>query len=104
MSMYVQRRVGGEGMISYHLVQILKKACFYPLQFVMETWKLMMEKDIKLSSKCYLLTIRALCKSGYLKEVFTDSNLFLLSHVHLLVVYCFIQSYLLVFKLLFVKS
>ncbi|KAG8364467.1 hypothetical protein BUALT_Bualt18G0000400 [Buddleja alternifolia] len=38
--------------------------------FVMETWKVMAEKDIELSGKCYFLTIRALCKSGYLKEAF----------------------------------
>ncbi|KAL8531447.1 hypothetical protein ACS0TY_008156 [Phlomoides rotata] len=38
--------------------------------FAMETWKLMMEKDIKLSGICYFFTIKALCKGGYLEEAF----------------------------------
>ncbi|XP_057776974.1 pentatricopeptide repeat-containing protein At1g76280 isoform X2 [Salvia miltiorrhiza] len=38
--------------------------------FAMETWKLMMEKDVKLSGKCYFFTIKALCKGGYLDEAF----------------------------------
>ncbi|KAG6406146.1 hypothetical protein SASPL_133745 [Salvia splendens] len=36
--------------------------------FAMETWKLMVEKDVKLSEKCYLFTIKALCKGDYLDE------------------------------------
>lgn len=36
--------------------------------FVMETWKIMEEKEINVSDKCYSLAIRALCKGGYLKE------------------------------------
>ncbi|XP_047975263.1 pentatricopeptide repeat-containing protein At1g76280 isoform X1 [Salvia hispanica] len=39
--------------------------------FAMETWKLMVEKDVKLSGKCYLFTIKALCKGGYLDEAFS---------------------------------
>ncbi|KAL7127983.1 hypothetical protein ABFS83_14G285200 [Erythranthe nasuta] len=38
--------------------------------FVMETWKLMVEEDVELSGKCYFLTIRSLCKGGYIKEAF----------------------------------
>ncbi|XP_073138249.1 pentatricopeptide repeat-containing protein At1g76280 isoform X2 [Henckelia pumila] len=34
----------------------------------METWKLMKEKDVEFSGRCYFLTIRALCKGGYLEE------------------------------------
>ncbi|XP_073052812.1 pentatricopeptide repeat-containing protein At1g76280-like isoform X1 [Primulina eburnea] len=36
--------------------------------FVMETWKLMEEKDVEFSGRCYFLTIRALCNGGYLEE------------------------------------
>lgn len=36
--------------------------------FVMETWKIMEEKEIDISAKCYFLAVRALCKGGYLKE------------------------------------
>ncbi|KAL3340730.1 hypothetical protein AABB24_029054 [Solanum stoloniferum] len=36
--------------------------------FVMETWKIMEEKEINISDKCYSLAVRALCKGGYLKE------------------------------------
>ncbi|OIT22794.1 PREDICTED: pentatricopeptide repeat-containing protein At1g76280 isoform X2 [Nicotiana attenuata] len=36
--------------------------------FVMETWKIMEEKGINISAKCYFLAVRALCKGGYLKE------------------------------------
>ncbi|KAJ8538174.1 hypothetical protein K7X08_014714 [Anisodus acutangulus] len=36
--------------------------------FVMETWKIMEEKEINISGKCYSLAVRALCKGGYLKE------------------------------------
>uniref|UniRef100_A0A6N2M596 Pentacotripeptide-repeat region of PRORP domain-containing protein n=1 Tax=Salix viminalis TaxID=40686 RepID=A0A6N2M596_SALVM len=35
---------------------------------VLETWKIMEEKEVGLDSKCYLLMIRALCKGGYLEE------------------------------------
>ncbi|KAK4387867.1 Pentatricopeptide repeat-containing protein [Sesamum angolense] len=38
--------------------------------FVMETWKLMEEKDVELNGRCYFLTIRALSKGGYFKEAF----------------------------------
>ncbi|XP_060199926.1 pentatricopeptide repeat-containing protein At1g76280 isoform X1 [Lycium barbarum] len=36
--------------------------------FVMETWKIMEEKEINISDKCYSLAVRALCKGGHLKE------------------------------------
>lgn len=36
--------------------------------FVMETWKIMQEKEIDISDKCYSLAVQALCKGGYLKE------------------------------------
>ncbi|CAA0807484.1 Pentatricopeptide repeat-containing protein [Striga hermonthica] len=38
--------------------------------FVMETWKVMLEKDVELSDNCYFLTIRSLCRGGHLKEAF----------------------------------
>ncbi|GER36932.1 pentatricopeptide repeat-containing protein [Striga asiatica] len=38
--------------------------------FVMETWKVMLEKDVELSGNCYFLTIRSLCRGGHLKEAF----------------------------------
>ncbi|KAB2044758.1 hypothetical protein ES319_D01G112700v1 [Gossypium barbadense] len=36
--------------------------------FVMETWRLMEEKEIDLNNTCYLLMVRALCRGGYLEE------------------------------------
>lgn len=39
--------------------------------FALETWKLMMEMDVKLSGKCYFFTMKALCKAGYLEEAFS---------------------------------
>ncbi|GAY48998.1 hypothetical protein CUMW_115890 [Citrus unshiu] len=36
--------------------------------FVMETWRMMEEKEIGLNNKCYLLMMQALCKGGYLEE------------------------------------
>ncbi|KAM3304436.1 pentatricopeptide repeat-containing protein [Capsicum chacoense] len=36
--------------------------------FVMEIWRIMEEKEINISDKCYSLAVRALCKGGYLKE------------------------------------
>ncbi|XWS20860.1 hypothetical protein CRYUN_Cryun30bG0005200 [Craigia yunnanensis] len=38
--------------------------------FVMETWRLMEEKEIGLNNECYFLMVRALCKGGYLEEAF----------------------------------
>lgn len=43
--------------------------------FVLETWKLMEEKGIEINCKCYFLTVRALCKGGYLKEALNFVNL-----------------------------
>ncbi|XVF63548.1 hypothetical protein PTKIN_Ptkin09bG0095600 [Pterospermum kingtungense] len=37
--------------------------------FVMETWRLMEEKEIGFNKKCYFLMVRALCKGGYLEEL-----------------------------------
>ncbi|KAL6995957.1 hypothetical protein U1Q18_006095 [Sarracenia purpurea var. burkii] len=37
--------------------------------FVMETWRIMGEKDVHMDEKCFLLIIRALCKGGYIEEV-----------------------------------
>ena len=42
---------------------------FFCMQFVMETWRMMEEKEIGLNNKCYLLMMQALCKGGYLEEV-----------------------------------
>ncbi|MBA0550393.1 hypothetical protein Golob_021344 [Gossypium lobatum] len=36
--------------------------------FVMETWRLMEEKEIDLNNTSYLLMVRALCRGGYLEE------------------------------------
>ena len=46
----------------------------FSVQFVMETWRIMGEKDVCIDDKCYLLIIRALCKGGYLEEVRPSST------------------------------
>ncbi|KAM7490414.1 hypothetical protein LguiA_033335 [Lonicera macranthoides] len=38
--------------------------------FVLETWRIMDEKEIDMNNRCYLLIIRALCKGGYLEQAF----------------------------------
>jgi pentatricopeptide repeat protein len=38
--------------------------------FVLETWRIMEENGIKINRSCYFLTIRALCKGGYLEQAF----------------------------------
>ncbi|KAF5200193.1 Tetratricopeptide repeat (TPR)-like superfamily protein [Thalictrum thalictroides] len=38
--------------------------------FVMETWRIMEEKEIGMNSRCYMLIIQALTKGGYLEEAF----------------------------------
>ncbi|KAL2522093.1 Pentatricopeptide repeat-containing protein [Forsythia ovata] len=43
--------------------------------FVLETWKFMEENGIDISCKCYFLTVRALCKGGYLKEALNFVNI-----------------------------
>lgn len=72
-------------------IKILKKDVS-SLQFTFETWKFMMEKDVRLSGKCYFFAIKALCKGGYLDEVYTNCALQLLSFFHPLVVFCFIRN------------
>ncbi|WOG91523.1 hypothetical protein DCAR_0310772 [Daucus carota subsp. sativus] len=42
--------------------------------FVMETWKTMQLKEVSISGKCYFLITRALCKGGYIEEVFSLIN------------------------------
>lgn len=42
--------------------------------FVMETWRLMEEREIGLNNICYFLIIRALCKGGYLEEAYNLIN------------------------------
>ncbi|KAK1392976.1 pentatricopeptide repeat-containing protein [Heracleum sosnowskyi] len=42
--------------------------------FVMETWRTMQLKEVSMSGKCYLLITRALCKGGYIEEVFNLIN------------------------------
>ncbi|XP_051126497.1 pentatricopeptide repeat-containing protein At1g76280 isoform X2 [Andrographis paniculata] len=60
-----------QGLLAKDFVYILQYCATEPDPlFVMETWKVMKEKDIELSEKCYFLTIRALSKAGYLKEAF----------------------------------
>ncbi|XP_058115030.1 pentatricopeptide repeat-containing protein At1g76280 isoform X4 [Magnolia sinica] len=38
--------------------------------FVMETWRIMEEREIVMNRRCYMFIIRALSKGGYLKEAF----------------------------------
>ncbi|CAB4268093.1 unnamed protein product [Prunus armeniaca] len=42
--------------------------------FVMETWRIMDEKEISLNNICSLLMVQALCKGGYLEEAFKLIN------------------------------
>ncbi|XP_048444515.1 pentatricopeptide repeat-containing protein At1g76280 isoform X1 [Pyrus x bretschneideri] len=42
--------------------------------FVMETWRVMDEKEITLNNLCSLLMMQALCKGGYLEEAFKLIN------------------------------
>ncbi|KAK3006304.1 hypothetical protein RJ639_016858 [Escallonia herrerae] len=52
-------------------VRILEYCAFSPDPlFVMEIWTIMVEKEISMNDKCYLLVIRALCKGGYIDEAF----------------------------------
>lgn len=39
------------------------------VQFVMEIWRIMDEKEVHVNNRCYMLSIQALCKGGYLEEV-----------------------------------
>ncbi|XP_048331693.1 pentatricopeptide repeat-containing protein At1g76280 isoform X2 [Ziziphus jujuba] len=43
--------------------------------FVLETWRIMKEKEISLDNICSLLMLRALCKGGYLEEALNFINL-----------------------------
>ena len=47
----------------------IKPSFFLFVQFVMETWRVMDEKEITLNNLCSLLMMQALCKGGYLEEV-----------------------------------
>ncbi|KAL0432837.1 UNVERIFIED_CONTAM: Pentatricopeptide repeat-containing protein [Sesamum latifolium] len=61
----------GQALQAADFISILQYCARTPdPSFVMETWKLMEEKGVELNGKCYFLTIRALCKGGYLKEAF----------------------------------
>ncbi|KAI5341759.1 hypothetical protein L3X38_009634 [Prunus dulcis] len=42
--------------------------------FVMETWRIMDEKEISLNNICSLLMVQSLCKGGYLEEAFKLIN------------------------------
>ncbi|XP_042480885.1 pentatricopeptide repeat-containing protein At1g76280 isoform X2 [Macadamia integrifolia] len=42
--------------------------------FVMETWRIMEEKEVAISRRCYFRIIRALCKGGYVEEAFNWLN------------------------------
>ncbi|KAL3619867.1 hypothetical protein CASFOL_034779 [Castilleja foliolosa] len=62
---------GGQALQAVDFISILQYCARAPDPlFVMETWKLMEEKDIELSGNCYILTIQSLCRGGYLKEAF----------------------------------
>lgn len=39
------------------------------VQFVMETFGIMREKEVEMNNKGHLLIIQALCKGGYVEEV-----------------------------------
>lgn len=56
---------------TYHLIlfHVALMAFFFGMQFVMETWRLMEDKEIGVDKLCYFLIIQALCKGGYLEEV-----------------------------------
>lgn len=43
--------------------------------FVMETWRVMEEKEIIASNRCYQLSVQALCQGGYVEEAFNLMNL-----------------------------
>ncbi|XVF35846.1 hypothetical protein REPUB_Repub19eG0006300 [Reevesia pubescens] len=60
---------GNQSLKADDFVYILKYCAKSPDPlFVIETWRLMEEKEIGLNNKCYLLMVRALCKGGYLEE------------------------------------
>ncbi|XP_034675182.1 pentatricopeptide repeat-containing protein At1g76280 isoform X5 [Vitis riparia] len=42
--------------------------------FVMEIWRIMDEKEVHVNNRCYMLSIQALCKGGYLEEAFNLLN------------------------------
>ncbi|XP_052201841.1 pentatricopeptide repeat-containing protein At1g76280 isoform X6 [Diospyros lotus] len=48
--------------------------------FVLETWRIMGEKDVYVDNKSYLLILQALCKGGYLEEAFNLMNVLGESH------------------------
>ncbi|GMJ02768.1 hypothetical protein like AT1G76280 [Hibiscus trionum] len=60
---------GNQSLQADDFVYILKYCATSPDPlFVMETWRLMMEKEIGLNNKCYFLMVQALCRGGYLEE------------------------------------
>ncbi|KAL6573414.1 hypothetical protein OROHE_001873 [Orobanche hederae] len=66
-----ERCSGGQILQAGDFISILQYCVRAPDPlFVMETWKLMEERDIELTGNCYFLTIRSLCRGGYLKEAF----------------------------------
>lgn len=42
----------------------------FSVQFGMETWRLMEEKEIGFNNTCCFFMVQALCKGGYLDEVY----------------------------------
>ncbi|KAL6527177.1 hypothetical protein OROGR_016267 [Orobanche gracilis] len=66
-----ERFSGGQILQAGDFISILQYCARAPDPlFVMETWKLMEERDIELTGNCYFLTIQSLCRGGYLKEAF----------------------------------
>ncbi|OMP03083.1 hypothetical protein CCACVL1_02610 [Corchorus capsularis] len=60
---------GNQSLKAEDFVYILKYCAISPDPlFVMETWRLMEEKEISLNYQCYFLMIQALCRGGYLEE------------------------------------
>ncbi|GKU98120.1 hypothetical protein SLEP1_g11162 [Rubroshorea leprosula] len=62
---------GSQSLRVEDFVYILKYCANKPDPlFVMETWRLMEEKDIGLNDMCCLLLMHALCRAGYLEEAY----------------------------------
>ncbi|XP_055833234.1 pentatricopeptide repeat-containing protein At1g76280 isoform X2 [Solanum dulcamara] len=69
VSLLYEFSLGNKKLSADDFVSILQSCARLPDPlFVMETWKIMEEKEIDISDKCYSLAVRALCKGGCLKE------------------------------------
>lgn len=50
-------------------VEVILKYLFV-VQFVLETWRVMKEKDLDMNNRCCMFVMQALTKGGYLQEVY----------------------------------